>query len=87
MTDPAWLSRLCGAYELAGQIVTVGLQGTTLTMSVPGQPLYELVPDLDDEFNLKIVSGYSVRFEMDKSGAPTAIVLMQPDGVYTAKRR
>jgi CubicO group peptidase (beta-lactamase class C family) len=87
MTDPAWLSRLTGEYELAGQVLTIGLQGSTLTLFVPGQPLYELVPDLEDEWNLKIVSGYSVKFETDKGGKATALVLMQPNGVFTAKRR
>jgi CubicO group peptidase (beta-lactamase class C family) len=87
MTDPAWLSRFLGEYELAGQVLTAGLQGSMLTLSVPGQPLYELTPDLDDEFNLKIVSGYSLKFEVDKSGNPTAMILMQPNGVFTAKRR
>jgi hypothetical protein len=45
LSDPAYLQRFVGVYELAGQEVTFALQGNVLTVTVPGQPLHELVPD------------------------------------------
>ena len=57
-----------------------------LVLNVPGQPSYDLVPDRNDEFNLKGVAGYSVRFASDDQGTMTAY-LNQPEGVYELKRK
>ncbi len=86
LSDAAYLQQFIGVYELATQELAVGLQGNTLTLSVPGQPIYELVPDRYNEFNLKSVSGFSVRFEVAADGAVTAY-LNQPNGVFELKRK
>ncbi len=86
MSDPGYLSQFTGAYELSGQTVTVGLQGNVLTVSVPGQPLYELIPDRNDEFNLKGLTGFSVRF-VKADGESIMAVFNQPNGVFEAKRK
>lgn len=86
MSDPAYLQRFTGDYELATQVVKVGVQGNRLTLAVPGQPQYELIPDRNDEFNLKGLNGYSVRFSADKEGSITAF-FNQPEGVYELKRQ
>ncbi len=86
MTDPAYLAKLAGKYLLGSTEFTFALQGRALTLSVPGQPLYELVPDRNDEFNLKGIGGYSVRFITSGDGQMTA-VLNQPDGVFELKKK
>ncbi len=87
MSDPKFLAQFLGEYELSGQTVTVALRGEkTLTLTVPGQPTYELEPYKDTEFNLKSLTGFSVRFTMEK-GKVSAAVFHQPNGVFTAKRK
>ena len=85
MSDPKYLAKFVGKYELAGQTVTIALKGTTLTVSVPGQPLYELEPARDDEFNLKGITGFSVRFVTDDDDKLMAR-FDQPNGIFEAKR-
>jgi CubicO group peptidase (beta-lactamase class C family) len=86
MSDPAYLKTLIGAYALPTQTVTVGLKGNTLTLSVPGQPVYELVPEVGGEFSLKIVRAIRVRFLEDAEGRVTAAEISQPSGVFEYKR-
>jgi len=86
LSDPLYLQRFAGVYELAGADVTFALQGKTLTVLVPGQPLYELTGTRNDEFDLKGVTGYSVRFAADSQGAMTAY-LNQPNGVFELRRK
>lgn len=87
MSDAKFLAQFLGEYELSGQLVTVALRGEkTLTLTVPGQPTYELEPYKDAEFNLKSLTGFSVKFTMEK-GKVSAAVFHQPNGVFTAKRK
>ena len=85
MSDPEYLAKFLGTYELAGQQITVGIKGDVLTLHVPGQPRYELEPDRDDEFNLKGVAGFSVKFFKDEDETWIAR-FHQPNGVFDAKR-
>lgn len=85
LSDPQYLAKFLGKFELAGQTITVGLKGNVLTLVVPGQPIYELEPDQDDEFNLKGISGFSVKFVKDDSGKYFAR-FNQPNGVFDTKR-
>ncbi len=86
MSDPTYLARFLGVYLFATVEVTVSLQGNTLTLSVPGQPLYELIPDRNDEFNFKDISGFSVRFKTGDDGKIAAL-FNQPNGVFELKRK
>jgi len=58
-----------------------------LTLSVPGQPTYELVPSQGMAFDLESVSGYSIEFKEDTSGAIAEMVLHQPNGTFVATRK
>ncbi|HEX7183220.1 MAG TPA: hypothetical protein VF756_15375 [Thermoanaerobaculia bacterium] len=53
LSDPEQLQKFAGQYELPGMIATVAVQGSKLTVTVPGQPTYELLPYRSTEFNLK----------------------------------
>ncbi len=86
MYDPAYLKRFLGVYTLATQEVTFSLQGDVLTLTVPGQPVHTLEPSGADQFNLKGLTGFSVRFAKGESGAMSAW-FDQPNGVFEATRK
>ena len=86
MSDPSFLKRFVGEYEVMGATATVALRGETLTVTLPRQPTYELVPYHDAEFDLKGMKGYSVRF-LVQDGAVTEMIFIQPNGVFTAERK
>ena len=86
MVDAGYIERFVGQYELGPRTFVCSLRGETLMMMVEGQPAYELVATKEDTFALKGVNGYSVRF-LSEGGKIVSAEFIQPDGVYTAKRR
>ena len=86
LSDPAYLRTLAGSYSLASQTVTVALKGNALTLSVPGQPVYDLVPEVGGEFSFKQVKVIRVRFPEDAKGQATAVEICRPSGVFEYKR-
>ncbi len=87
LSDPAYLARFTGDYELANQTATIGLTGNTLTVNLPGQPTYHLIPGLGGELILEEYSVISVTFVEDAEGNVTGVNLNQPEGVYTATKK
>ncbi len=88
MRERSFLEPLVGTYELGSITVTVALRGEhTLTLTVPGQPTYELVPTRGTSFDIKGLHGFSVKFEKDASGAVTQLIIYQPNGTFVAKRK
>ncbi len=91
--DPDFLNKFVGIYILEeGEEPSEGriyLRGeNTLVISVPGAPKeFELVPYKGTEFTLKDLSGYSVEFVTDESGAVTAVKFKTPGGVTNAKKK
>jgi hypothetical protein len=60
LSDPAYLQRLVGTYAgETGQRGRIELSGTTLTLSLPGQPTYTLVPQVSGRFGIKGLQGFS----------------------------
>jgi len=87
LSDPDYLKRFEGEYELAGQTATIRLQGHALIFQQAGGPPVELIPDRNDEFNLKKTPGVSVRFVTDAQGKVNEIAVSTDDGVFTARRK
>ena len=83
------LEKYVGEYELPGpMMVKVYIKGEkTLTLVVPGQPEYELLPVKKELFNLKILSGFSVRFEKNEKDETTAVYFIQPNGTFKATKK
>ncbi len=82
------LEKYTGEYEIGPQTIKFSVRNdSVLWATVSGQPDYELVPVKKDEFNLKIISGYSMRFEADESGQITAVYLIQPNGTFKATKK
>ena len=88
MMQRAFLEKLVGQYVLGQMTATIELQGESkLTLTVPGQPTYELVPFKDTTFQIKGLAGFSVEFRRDASGAVTEAVFHQPNGTFVAQRK
>ncbi len=87
LSDPKYLERFTGTYEVGPQKVTISLRGSVLTLDVNGQPQPDLAPDRDNRFFAKGASGYSVKFLLDEKGNVTEAQFNQPEGVYTAKKK
>jgi CubicO group peptidase (beta-lactamase class C family) len=86
LSDAAYLSRYTGDYDLTGQTISVQLAGNVLTVNVPGQPQYHLVPELGGEFSLKEARSFRVRFD-EEGGKVTAMTFLQPNGVFTSRKK
>lgn len=80
-SDPAYLSRFLGDYELGAQKIVLALRGTKLVLAIANQRPYELEPDIDGWFNLKGLSGFRARLTGD------TLELSQPNGLFTATRK
>ncbi|MGH9776903.1 MAG: serine hydrolase [Candidatus Acidiferrales bacterium] len=88
MRERGFLEPLTGEYVLGAQTVSVTLQGDdTLILNVPGQRPYELAPRSGTTFDLKGLTGFSLEFKKDASGAVAELVFYQPNGTFVAKRK
>ncbi len=76
-----------GDYELGAMVVKVYVKENKLFVFVPGQPEYETVFDEAYTFNLKMLKGYSIKFEELKSGKANVLNFIQPNGVFKAVRK
>ncbi|RZK40306.1 MAG: serine hydrolase [Pedobacter sp.] len=80
------LEKYTGEYILGQATVKVYLKGSTLMVHVPGQPDYETVPTEDHTFDLKVLKGYSVKFELVAQKV-TALSFIQPNGTFKATKK
>lgn len=82
------LQKYVGEYELPGMTVKAEIRNeNVLFIIVPGQPDYETIPVGNHEFKLKILSGYSIKFELNEKGESIAASFIQPNGTFRAKRK
>jgi len=82
------LQKYVGEYELPGMTVKVEIRNeNVLFVVVPGQPDYETIPVGNHEFKLKILSGYSIKFELNEKAESVAASFIQPNGTFRAKRK
>lgn len=86
MFDPDFLAKFAGDYDLMGMTVTVAVREDRLTVTVPGQPTYDLRPFMGTEFTIGALKGYSLKFIVEK-GRVTKAVFVQPNGVFPAERK
>jgi len=86
LSDPEYLDHLVGVYQGAtGQRGRIERSGDTLTLQLPGQPVYTLVPQVSGRFGLKGLEGFSIGF-VEEEGKVTKAVYYQPNGVFEAVR-
>ncbi len=87
LSDPEYLKKFTGEFELAGNTVSVRLEGSVLMLDVQGQAPATLLPDRDDGFNIKEQSGTSIHFVTDSGGKVSVLALSTAAGVFSAKRK
>jgi len=85
LSGNSYLKQFTGVYEIYGYIVEIILNKGTICALVPGQPCYELVPESKNEFSVKSLAGYTVRFVMDQDQKVEEVLLFQPYGAFSAK--
>jgi hypothetical protein len=87
--DSATLRQYVGEYEReeGGVVTKVYLTaGNTLMLSLPNQPAYELAATGKDEFGIKGLPEYGVKFDVSENKA-TSITFIQPNGVFEIPRK
>ena len=72
---------------MAGMIAKFYIKNDKLHLFVPGQPEYELMSLGENKFKLIIVEGFSVEFIEDEDGNIVECKFIQPNGIFTAKRK
>jgi CubicO group peptidase (beta-lactamase class C family) len=87
LSDPNYLARFVGEYDISGHMMKVSLVGGGLRLDIPGERQFQLVPNLDGGFTLKEQGVFSLKFVTDDKDETTAALLHRPEGVVTAKRR
>jgi CubicO group peptidase (beta-lactamase class C family) len=84
--DPKLFDGYVGQYQLAPNfILTITRDGSQLFVQATGQPKFELFPESDHDYFLKVVDA-QITFETDSTGRATAVVLHQNGMNQTAKR-
>ncbi len=86
LSDPAFLARLTGTYDLAGSPVIVSLAGNRLTWLSPGGQPAALLPALGGEFTHARRRDARIVFVTGASGRATALRFIDSSGVYEARR-
>jgi len=82
------LQKYVGDYELSSIILKVSIKNNkTLTLFVPGQPEYELVPVDKNKFSIKSLTGFTVQFNANDKNEITEMLSIQPNGTFKAKRK
>jgi CubicO group peptidase (beta-lactamase class C family) len=81
------LKKYEGEYEFSGLVFKVYInEAGVLKAIVPGQPEYEMEPVQVNTFNLKGLTGFSAKFEVDDKGNVIACNLTQPNGTFKLKK-
>jgi CubicO group peptidase (beta-lactamase class C family) len=84
--DPELLDRYIGRYELAPTfVIAITREGDRLFLQATAQPKFELFPESNQKFFLKVVDA-QVTFEADGPGRAAALVLHQ-NGLNQRARR
>jgi CubicO group peptidase (beta-lactamase class C family) len=83
--EPTALATFAGRYQFPNVAAEVTLAGSTLKLTLPGQPTYTLEPLVSGRFALKEAPIIQIEF-VEAAGRVTQLRSHQPDGVYEAKR-
>jgi hypothetical protein len=79
MLTPTQIASLAGEYEAGSVTIVVTAQPDgTLTLLMPGQPLYHLQQQVELHYFIKELPAFAVEFARDASGAVTQMQVIQP---------
>lgn len=82
-----YLAQFVGEYELMGQVGKYSLRGDDLILELPNQPVWTMTPTAKDEFAIKELKGFTVKFVRDAEGKVIEAIYQQPNGSFTAKKK
>ena len=86
--DKTTLDRYVGEYEISGITIKVYTKGENVLFAfVPGQPEYELLATEEHKFAIKIIEGYKLEFIEDENNDFSKVLMIQPNGSFTAIRK
>jgi len=84
--DREFINKVAKSYILDTQKIVVKKVSTELKLKITGQPEYTLEPFQKDEFKLKGLPGYSVKFIFNDSRRKVnELIFYQPNGTFTAQ--
>jgi len=78
---PDYLKSFVGIYEIHGSPIEISLQKEQLCVIIPGKPQYELIPVIKNEFVVKSLSGFTVRFILNDNLTVNEVLLIHPYGI------
>jgi CubicO group peptidase (beta-lactamase class C family) len=87
MREKSFLEQFVGVYEFMHMDVVVSLKHDALQVVLPREPEYVLEPYEGNKFHVKNMSGLSFEFQRDASGAVSSVLLVRPDGAFTAHKK
>ncbi len=85
LSDPAYLERFTGSYEMSDQTARVSLAGDELSVHVEGQATFRLLPKQGTEFALQGMKGFILEFVLEGEKV-TGARFHQPNGTFDARR-
>jgi len=86
LEDQAFIDIISGQYTLGPQNISIKVKGDYIKMKITGQPEYDLVSYKEDEFKIKNLDGYSIKFFFDKNRkAVKHMTFYQPNGTFKAE--
>ena len=78
-SDATLLASMAGEYEAGSVTIVVSAQPDgTLTLLMPGQPLYHLQQQVGLHYFIKELPAFAVEFSRDASGTVTQMQVIQP---------
>lgn len=89
LKSPEFLAKFTGKYVVEINKVPLSIVlkgGNVLTVELPGQPPFDLIPYKDTMFNIKGLNGFSLEFVIDDQGKVNRLIAHQPNGNFDAKR-
>jgi len=85
-SSQSYFQQFLGLYEIYNITVEIAIRDRALVAIIPGQPLYELLPLSENEFSVKSMTSYNVRFTKGMDGQVDEVWLILPYGAYSAKK-
>ncbi|MBI3900546.1 MAG: hypothetical protein HY324_00180 [Chlamydiia bacterium] len=78
-----YLQQFVGVYEIYGHVVEIAIRDGMLCGMIPGEPMYELIPEKENYFIVRSL-GYSLHFDLDSEKKVERAVLSLPYGSFAA---
>jgi CubicO group peptidase (beta-lactamase class C family) len=81
-----YFRQFLGIYEIYNISVEITIRDRALVAIIPGQPIYELLPLSENEFSVKSMASYNVRFVKGVDEQVDEVLLILPYGSYSAQK-